>query len=149
MTSNPASATFLTPVERDIIIRANEADRALHAHEAFSTRQIKSAFTDWRTYAWSIMFLTTYIPVYSVILSLPTVVSGLGYSGVTATLMAVPPYGLGFIAVLVSGYTVDRYGRRFVHYVVGVIVAGVALIVLMSATNLVARYIMFFFIMFM
>lgn len=149
MTSNPTTATFLTPAEREIVIRANEADRALHANETFSMRQIKSAFTDWRMYPWAVMFLTTYIPVYSVVLSLPTVVSGLGYSGVGATLMAVPPYGLGFIVVLISGWTVDRYGCRFLHYTAGIVVTMIALIILMAVKNLVVRYVMFFFIMFM
>lgn len=149
MTSNPETAAFLSPAEREIVIRANEADRALHPHESFSSRQIKTAFTDWRMYAWALMFLTTYIPVYSVVLSLPTVVAGLGYSGVGATLMAVPPYGLGFIVVLISGWTLDRFGHRFVHYAVGIAVTMVALIILMAVKNLVVRYVMFFFIMFM
>lgn len=149
MTANPATAKFLSPAEREIVLRANEEDRALHAHETFSKKQIKSAFTDWRMYGWAVMFLTTYIPVYSVVLGLPTVVSGLGYSGVTATLMAVPPYGVGFIAVLVSGWTVDRYGNRFLHYVIGISIATVALIILMAVKNLVVRYVMFFFVMFM
>ncbi|KAJ3522762.1 hypothetical protein NM688_g8828 [Phlebia brevispora] len=149
MTAGPTTAKFLTPTEREIIIKMNEADRALRANEGFSTSQIKSAFTDWRTYVWSVMFLTTYIPVYSVVLSLPTVVSGLGYSGVGATLMAVPPYGLGFIVVLLSGWTVDRFGHRFLHYTAGITVTIIALIILMAVKNLVVRYIMFFFIMFM
>ncbi|PSR84205.1 hypothetical protein PHLCEN_2v5493 [Hermanssonia centrifuga] len=149
MTSNPATAKFLSPTEREIVARANEADRALKSQESFSSSQIRSAFTDWRTYVWSLMYLTTYIPVYSVVLSLPTVVTGLGYSGVVATLMATPPYGLGFVVVLVSGWTVDRYGYRFLHYVVGISVTMIALIILMAVENLVVRYVMFFFIMFM
>ncbi|THG98157.1 hypothetical protein EW026_g3973 [Hermanssonia centrifuga] len=133
MTSNPATAKFLSPTEREIVARANEADRALKSQESFSSSQIRSAFTDWRT----------------VVLSLPTVVTGLGYSGVVATLMATPPYGLGFVVVLVSGWTVDRYGYRFLHYVVGISVTMIALIILMAVENLVVRYVMFFFIMFM
>lgn len=93
LTSDTASAGWLTDEEREVIDTANEADRALKAKEPFSKRQIRSAFTDWRMYLWGLMYLTNYIPVYSVVLSLPTVVTGLGYKGTTATLMAVPPYG--------------------------------------------------------
>ena len=93
MSSDASTARWLTEEERQAIIVINEADRALKAKESFSGSQIKSAFTDWRVYLWGLMYLTTYIPVYSVVLSLPTVVTGLGYKGTTATLMSVPPYG--------------------------------------------------------
>ncbi|KAA1475426.1 MFS general substrate transporter [Dentipellis sp. KUC8613] len=149
MVSYPDTAHFLTDRQRQIILLTNEADRALKATETFSRPQIVSAFTDWRTYLWGLVFITTYIPVYSVILSLPTVVTGLGYKGTTATLMACPPYGLGFIAVLAAGWTADKYGNWFWHYTVGISVTMVALIVLMAVENLVVRYVMFFFIMFM
>ncbi|THH32690.1 hypothetical protein EUX98_g1541 [Antrodiella citrinella] len=149
MTAYPNDASWLTATERDIINITNESDRALNASEGFSLPQVKSGFTDWRTYCWAIMYLATYIPVYSVVLSLPTVVTGLGYHGTTATLMACPPYGLGFIAVLWSGWSVDRYGKLFYHYALGISITIIALIVLMVTTNLIARYVMFFFVMFM
>jgi uncharacterized membrane protein (Fun14 family) len=57
--------------------------------------------------------------------------------------------GLGFVVVLITGWTTDKYGSRITHYLIGVSVASIALIVLMATTNLVARYVMFFFVMFM
>ncbi|KAI0317176.1 MFS general substrate transporter [Amylostereum chailletii] len=149
MVAYPDTAPFLTARERDIVLLANEADRALKATETFSRTQILSAFKDWRTYLWGVVFLATYIPVYSVILSLPSVVVGLGYKGTTATLMACPPYGFGFVIVLTAGWSIDKFGRRYWHYVGAIGVTLAALIVLMVATNLVVRYVMFFFIMFM
>lgn len=149
MSAYPTTAHWLTPRERSIVVLANQADRALKARESFSGSQIRSAFTDWRTYLWSLVYITTYIPVYSVVLSLPSVVTGLGYKGTTATLMACPPYGMGFVALLAVGWTTDRYGARYWHYVGGIVITMAALVVLMIATNLVVRYVMFFFIMFM
>ncbi|EMD35995.1 hypothetical protein CERSUDRAFT_115933 [Gelatoporia subvermispora B] len=151
MTSYPTTASFLNETEKRIIALSNAADRAQQEHEAegFSSVQIRSAFTDWRVYLWSVVFITTYIPVYSVILSLPSVVTGLGYEGTRATLMACPPYGFGFVIVLIAGWTADRYGKLFWHYVLGAVVTMGALIVLMAAENLVARYVMFFLVMFM
>jgi hypothetical protein len=75
------------------------------------------------------------------------VVAGLGYKGTTATLMACPPYGFGFILVLTTGYTSDRTGDRFWHWIGGVVTASAALIVLMTVSNNVVRYVMFFFMM--
>lgn len=147
--SSPTTSRWLTPREQRIILLTNEIDRALRADEAFSASQIKSAFVDWRTYIWGLMYFTNYVPVYSVVLSLPVVVTGLGYKGTTATLMAVWPYFAGFTAVVIAGRTLDLYGHRFIHYCIGVVVAMIALIVLISVESLVARYVMFFFMMFM
>ncbi|KAI0631720.1 MFS general substrate transporter [Trametes polyzona] len=149
MSAYPATAKFLTEDERRVVLLTNEADRAQKAAEGFNGKQVLSAFTDWRTYLWALVYISIYIPVYSVILSLPSVVTGLGYKGTTATLMACPPYGLGFIIVLLAGWSADKYGKLFHHYIAAVLVTSVALIVLMAVENLVVRYIMFFFVMFM
>ncbi|KAJ3491628.1 hypothetical protein NLI96_g573 [Meripilus lineatus] len=149
MSAYPNTASWLSTTERDIVLLTNEADRALKPAESFSGAEISSAFKDWRTYVWSLMYIGTYIPVYSVILSLPSVVAGLGYKGTHATLMACPPYGLGFIVVLLVGWSTDKYGHRYWHCFGGIVVTMTALIVLMIARNLVVRYIMFFFVMFM
>lgn len=149
MSNYPDTATWLTPVEKAAIINANQADRALHATEEFNWIQIRSAFTDYRTYLWGSIYFTTYIPVYSVILSLPSVVAGLGYKDTAATLMACPPYGFGFLIVLLSGYTSDRFRDRFGHYLVAIGIVMAALIVLMVVSNNVVRYTMFFVVMFM
>lgn len=149
MSNYPDTTTWLTPEEKAIVINANRADRALRATEEFDWTQIRSAFTDYRSYLWGSIYFSTYIPVYSVILSLPSVVAGLGYKGTTATLMACPPYGFGFLIVLLTGYTSDRFHDRFWHYLGGIVVVMAALIVLMVTTNNVVKYVMFFFVMFM
>ena len=149
MVAYPDTAHLLTERERKIVMLANEADRALKAHETFDRKQILSAFTDWRTYLWALLFFANYVPVYSIILSLPTVVTGLGFHGTTATLMACPPYGFGFVIVLISGWTVDKYGYRFYHYIASILITMIALIVLMAETNDNVRYGMFFLVMFM
>lgn len=149
MSNYPDTASWLDETEKAIIINTNQADRALHATEEFNWTQILSAFTDYRTYLWGLVYFSTYIPVYSVILSLPSVIIGLGYKGTTATLMACPPYGFGFCIVLLAGYTSDRFHDRFRHYIAGIVVVMIALIVLMVTTNNVVKYIMFFFVMFM
>ncbi|KII90140.1 hypothetical protein PLICRDRAFT_53249 [Plicaturopsis crispa FD-325 SS-3] len=144
MCNYPDTASWLTPEERAVILQANEADRALRANEGFDRKQILSAFTDYRTYIWGLIYLATYIPVFSVMLSLPTVISGLGYKGTAATLMATPPYGFSFLAVLGLGWTSDRFHDRYWHFVGGCVVTMAALIVLIISTNDVVRYAMFF-----
>ncbi|EIN13832.1 MFS general substrate transporter [Punctularia strigosozonata HHB-11173 SS5] len=146
MSDYPETVSWLTDEEREIVIRANEADRALHAMESFNKRQIITAFTDYRTYLWGFIYFLTYIPVYSVVLSLPSVVVGLGYQGTTATLMACPPYAFGFVIVLLAGYSSDRTRDRYYHFILGCLVAMIALIVLMTVKSDKVRYGMFFLV---
>jgi nitrate/nitrite transporter NarK len=149
MSAYPAQASFLTETEREIIVLSNEADRALKAREDFSGSQIRTAFTDPRTYLFGLVYLSIFIPVGSVILALPSIVSGLGYKGTSATLMACPPYGLGLLIVLTVGWSVDRYGHRFEHFISAILITIAALIVLVVTTNVAVRYVMYFFVMFM
>ncbi|EJD41002.1 hypothetical protein AURDEDRAFT_169980 [Auricularia subglabra TFB-10046 SS5] len=115
----PISASWLLPREKALIERANTANRVLHATEPFELRRILSAFSDWRTYLWGIFYLSC-------------------TAGGRATLMACPPYAVGFVLVLpvIAGYTADRTGHRFVYYVVGIVVTMIALIVLMTVEAL-------------
>lgn len=151
MSAYPGTSSWLTPTEKAIIELSNAADRAETTRESadFRTGQIRAAFRDWRVYLWGLFYITTYIPVYSVILSLPSVITGLGYEGTRATLMACPPYGVGFVIVLIGGWTSDRHGHFFLHCIIGIVFTLIALIALMAVENLVARYVMFFLIMFM
>ena len=71
MSAYPATAPFLTPVEKLIIELANAEDRAQNAVEsaAFRKGQVRAVFTDLRMYLWGVVYITNYIPVYSVILN--------------------------------------------------------------------------------
>nr|VWO94072.1 Uncharacterized protein [Ganoderma boninense] len=149
MPAYPDTARFLSPGEKHVVQRANETDRGQRADERFRGAQVRAAFADWRTWLWGLVYIAIYIPVYSIILSLPSVVTGLGYAGTHATLMACPPYGVGFVIVLIAGWTTDRYGGLFAHFVGAIVVVVVALVVLMTVESLVVRYVMFFFVMFM
>ncbi|ODV90171.1 hypothetical protein CANCADRAFT_13294, partial [Tortispora caseinolytica NRRL Y-17796] len=145
----PENAKFLTERERQYLLAIHAKDRAQHKAQGLNWAYAKTAFKDYRTYLWGLIYFATYIPVYSVILSLPSVITGLGFEGTTATLMACPPYGLGFIVVLISGYTSDKHRDRFWHAVIPCFVASAALIVLIAVTSNWVRYAMFFFVMFM
>ncbi|EJD40791.1 MFS general substrate transporter [Auricularia subglabra TFB-10046 SS5] len=149
MADYPASARWLDGRERAYVLLANEADRAQLAAEPFERGQILSAFRDWRVYVWGVVFLCTNAPSYSVILSLPSVVAGLGYTGVHATLLACPPYAFSLLLVLAAGWSVDRHGHRYAHHAAACALAIIALVVLMVVESLAERYAMFFLVMFM
>lgn len=145
----PVNARWLSERERAYILLVNEADRAQLAAEPFDRKQILSAFKDWRVYVWGLVFISTNGPSYSIVLSLPSVVAGLGYTGVHATLLACPPYAFGLLLVLTFGWSVDRHGHRYFQFAFACGMALLALVVLVVVQSLAVRYAMFFLVMFM
>lgn len=140
----PDTAWFLTKEEQQLVCTALRADRAQLPNEPKNWPMFWTGVKDPRTYLWFLMFLSTVLPVYSILLSLPSVVIGLGYAGKQAVLMACPPYAVGFVLVIISGYTSDRYRERFFHLVFGCVMSMIALITLMTVENLHVRYGMYF-----
>ncbi|KAK1217441.1 hypothetical protein PQX77_019905 [Marasmius sp. AFHP31] len=71
----PDTAGFLTPEERDYVIRRKKYDNSgVGEEERFSVKYIIQAFTDWQVYALALVDLALGCPLYSITLFLPTII---------------------------------------------------------------------------
>ena len=82
----------------------------------------------------------TFHSIYSFSLFLPTIISGLGYTRVTAQLFTVPPNMVGFFSVLLGTYASDRFKARGPIMIVGCSLAIVGYIMLVAAQRPAVRY---------
>lgn len=95
---NLATAWFFTPEERAHAVRRMEIDLAGTQEEAdinstsVTRRDIIDVAKDWRKLMTVVCNITTVLPVTAFTTFLPLLVQGMGYSGVDATLMSVPPF---------------------------------------------------------
>jgi MFS family permease len=95
---NLASAWFLSAKERAHAVRRMEIDLAGTQEEGDigSTSVVKRDFIDvardWKKLLIVICNITTVLPVTAFTTFLPLIVKGMGYKGITATLMSVPPF---------------------------------------------------------
>jgi MFS family permease len=95
---NLATAWFFTAEEKAHAVRRMEVDLAGTQEEAdvnstsVSKRDIIDVAKDWRKLLIVICNITTVLPVTAFTTFLPLIVQGMGYSGVTATLMSAPPF---------------------------------------------------------
>ena len=135
---------WLSAEEKKMILTILQNDRAQQVDEGFNWTRIKSPFSDWRVWLWVPTFMALVLPVYSVLLSLPSIVADLGYHDNEATLMACPPYVFGVVLVIITGYTSDRYKQRYLHVVAGTLVAMVALVCLITIEDPHVRYWFYF-----
>lgn len=70
------------------------------------------ALKDWKI--WVNMFISVgiFTPLYSISTFLPTIIRDMGYSDNKAQLMTVPPYALGCIFTVGTGYFADKAKQR-------------------------------------
>ena len=106
---SPEKTRFLSDEERQLQIdRLANDDGAAETH-SFSWGQVRSVFTDWKTYVFSLIYITGTIPLQGVSLFLPTLVEDISdWSPLQSQLMIVPPYMAGFIAILILSRSSDQ-----------------------------------------
>jgi MFS family permease len=93
-----SKAWFLTEEERAHAIRRMELDLAGAQEEgdidstALTKRDFIDVAKDWKKLMTVICNITTVLPVTAFTTFMPLIVQGMGYKGITATLMSVPPF---------------------------------------------------------
>jgi MFS family permease len=83
-----------------------------NADVPFSWDQVKTAFADYRTYMYAVMYISIAEPLYSLALFTPTIIADLKFTGASANLMSTPPYVFGFITTMTTVFVADRYFIR-------------------------------------
>ncbi|KAJ5980376.1 hypothetical protein N7481_007674 [Penicillium waksmanii] len=118
----PATATFLTEEEKNIILKAlNPIQTEVSMSPQLGSEQsakwvhIKAALSDWQACA-----------VYALSLFLPAIIKGLGYSAAIAQLLTIPVYAAATVSCVLVGYLADKTGQRSLFTVLcyGAIVVG-------------------------
>lgn len=71
---------------------------------------------------------------------LPLIVEGMGYQGVRATLMSVPPFIVGTAGLIMIVFSSDRFKERSLHTVFGMTLGLIGCIVMATSTNPRLRY---------
>ena len=142
----PAHAKFLSNEEQELASRRMAADASGATttkdvkEERFDWHWVKLALLNWNTLLLSLNFFAIITPIYSFSLFLPTIIRDLGYSRVRAQLLTVPPNVAGFLTVPAFGYASDRFGYRGPCMLVGLLMALVGYIMLISTGRTLVNY---------
>lgn len=139
MSDYPATAKFLTPVERKEVTRRLTLDHNGLADE-FDMRYFWDAIKDWKVYVHMMITIAVYTSNYSISLFLPTIIRTLGYTNETAQLMTVPPYIFACITCITGGIMGDRARQRGVFMIGFDLVSIVGLVMLIATKNLHVKY---------
>ncbi|KAH8885500.1 MFS general substrate transporter [Thozetella sp. PMI_491] len=125
----PADAWFLTPEEKKLAMQRMKAD----AHGAVVEEDVNNEKFNWglvkvallapQTWFCATTWFFLLIPMYSLLLFLPTIIQGMGYQTTTAQLYTVGPNMVAFIFVLVLTKVSDKIKARGPPMAAGVVLA--------------------------
>ncbi|KAI0394163.1 major facilitator superfamily domain-containing protein [Xylariaceae sp. FL0594] len=135
----PATAKFLNDDERKVIHQRLAADSDATHSEEFSWAGVKEALRDPKCWLYGLGFHTMSLPLYTLSLFLPTIITNLGYKAATAQLLTVPPYAFAFGTTLGVAILSERLGKRAVFIGGPAVFAAIGYAILLGNTDPVAR----------
>ncbi|KAF8897517.1 MFS general substrate transporter [Infundibulicybe gibba] len=113
--------------------------------EQFEWREVWRGIVDIQTWLTGFAYFGLIVSLYSYSLFLPTIVSGLGYTGGAAQLHTVPPYVPAAVLTIVIAFLSDRLKWRGPFILICLPFAIIGYIIAITAETNTARYIAVFF----
>ena len=107
----PETSSWLSDEERILAVERIRGVASL-GHAKVTWQDAKATLLDWRLYLHYWACISFCCAFSCVSLFIPTIVSGLGYQGLSAQLFSVPPYAIAFVVTVVVGWQADKRGIR-------------------------------------
>ncbi|KAL4982740.1 major facilitator superfamily domain-containing protein [Aspergillus falconensis] len=146
---SPGRAWFLTPeerahatkrMERDDAYAGEAAEEAAEDETKITTRDVLDVLKDWRKLLIVVFNIFSVLPVTAFTTFLPLIVEGMGYTGIKATLMAVPPFIVGTAGLIAIVYSSDHLKERSLHTVFGMALGLIGCVVMATSHSEKLRY---------
>ncbi|KIK64090.1 hypothetical protein GYMLUDRAFT_40332 [Collybiopsis luxurians FD-317 M1] len=137
----PETVGWLNDEERELATGRLKGMASL-GHSKITWEEAKRTLKDWRLYVHYLIYICVSVPFSSLSLFAPSIVSGLGYTGLDAQLFTVPPYAVAFVVTVTISWLSDKYERRSLATSLCLFIAGIAFIIegVLAPTAFRARY---------
>lgn len=124
----PETSTWLSEKERTLAIGRIHGVSSL-GHARISWNDAKATLLDWRLYLHYLTSLFFNCALSCVSFFLPTIISGLGFQGLSAQLFTVPPYAIAFVVMTLVAWQADKRRSRSWAALVCFVLSGVGFVV--------------------
>ncbi|KAI1371676.1 MFS transporter [Hypoxylon crocopeplum] len=121
----PTVAKWLDDDEKRCLISRLDAESGGFTRERASRREVLETCFQPRMIAHYLAYLSNTVVLNSLAYFTPTIVARLGYTSITAQLMTVPPWVVGYAVSLGLAYSADRFNSRGWHVAVATFLSGV------------------------
>jgi len=141
-----ASASPETGTKDDNDLNVGPVDFSTYPEdEKFEWKEVTRGLFDIQTWLTGLATFGYLVGLYSYSYFLPTIVSGLGYTGSEAQLHTVPPYVLATVLTVVVAFLSDRFKMRGPFVLICLPVSAIGFVLAITADNDRTRYIAVFF----
>lgn len=142
---SPDTAKFLTEEERQVacartMMQTGQEGKERLGFGGISIREILSTFKQPQTLIQPLMYFSCNVSFASLPVFLPTILTTMGFTSITAQGLTAPPYFLSFLVCIASTYISDRTKQRGLVIVVLSLMGGIGYILLATVETVAARY---------
>ncbi|KAI9274309.1 major facilitator superfamily domain-containing protein [Phascolomyces articulosus] len=131
---NYFKAKFLTDEQKQLQDKRMTIDQGAAGDTSWSWSQVRSIFTDWKIYLYTVIHICTSVAGVGVSLTLPSLINGMGDWGpATSLALTTPPYALSCVLIFIGAYSSDRFFDRSIHLVVGNLLCALGYLLMMFA----------------
>ncbi|KAI9652284.1 MAG: hypothetical protein M1831_007070 [Alyxoria varia] len=139
ITNAPTTARWLNETEKSVIHSRLQADSDCTQNEGFTWGNVMAAFKDIKCWLYCFAFHTMSLPLYTLSLFLPTIITALGYTAATAQLLTVPPYAVACLLTVAIAIISARFKSRAPFLIGSSSLAIIGYIILLANRNPTAR----------
>ncbi|RAO65268.1 uncharacterized protein BHQ10_001280 [Talaromyces amestolkiae] len=111
----PETSHWLKAEEKDLAKRRLRLEGSQGNAKAMTWEDAKTVLTEWRLYAHYAVYFGISTPFSSLSLFTPSITAGLGYEGLKAQLMTVPPYAVAYVVTISVAGSADYFNARGIH----------------------------------
>ncbi|KAL5343216.1 major facilitator superfamily domain-containing protein [Aspergillus crustosus] len=137
---SPEDAWFLTAKEKAAMLARKLRDTEYKGTDSFDWKFVRMAFSDPFVYATAVLLFASSIPLFGFSTFLPTILNGLGHSGLEANYLSIPCYVLAGFTLLLWTSLSDRLGKRAIFLVIAPIPCLLGYAIVVGTSNAAAGY---------
>ncbi|KAG2222476.1 hypothetical protein INT45_013389 [Circinella minor] len=131
----PENSKALNERERAHVTNRLRIDAGPATETHFSMKQLKLAWTDWKVYMYSLIYILGSIPLFSMSLFLPSIIKGMGFGSLEAQAMSAPPYAIACAVTILIAMDADKRGERGFHMAVPSLLGCIGYILLIACKD--------------
>ncbi|KAI5857497.1 major facilitator superfamily domain-containing protein [Durotheca rogersii] len=108
----PDRSTFLTPSEKQWLLKRLKADNKGMSHEKMTVKSVVDALKDWKILTSGVLYLAVCTTAYSISVFQPTILRTFGWGELKSNLLSAPPRLASGIVSVLLGIWSDKIQRR-------------------------------------
>ncbi|BEI82241.1 hypothetical protein CcaverHIS002_0301090 [Cutaneotrichosporon cavernicola] len=139
----PDKATFLTEVEREIVLTRIQRDRNDAVYDHITFKKVMHYLTDFRIWLFGLFFCAAALCIYALAYFLPQILAGMGFDNKMSQILTAPPSFYSPIPCIIMAKLADKkkWRMQVVAFNALLTIIGVCMFSQLSKDQTAARYV--------